>query len=446
MEPAVEPAVESAAAPAAQQAVEADLDGVDTLHVDLDAFYVEVERLANEELVGKPVVVGGPSNRGVVASASYEARAFGVGSAMPTAQARRLCPHAVFITSNFAAYAAASAAVFEVLGAFTPAIEPIALDEAFLDVSGAHSLFGTSVDIAWRLRDAVRSATGLTTSVGVAPTKTIAKLASVAAKPVAVMRNGVGSTQPGLGVKVVDHAGALAFLRVHRVRALWGVGPKTQSKLAELGVATIGDLANVPLEALTAAVGRAHGEHLAALARGEDARPVVSTRQAKSIGHEQTFATDLTEPDEMRSALVVLADAVAARLRASGVAGRCVQLKVKLADFRLITRVETVPAHSPAVSAHQPIAQVVHNLLERIDVSAGVRLLGVSVSQLEPMGAPCAREVETTQPTLFDEPRRDVELAVRPETELAGAIDAIRQRFGATSIGPGLTRHTRWLE
>lgn len=426
--------------------VQVDLTGVDILHVDLDAFYVEVERLANPDLVGKPVVVGGPTNRGVVASASYEARAFGVRSAMPTAQARRLCPQAVFITSNFAAYAAASDATFDVFRAFTPTIEPIALDEAFLDVRGAHRLFGGSVDIARRLRAAVLAATGLTASVGVAPTKTLAKLASVAAKPTAILRNGVGQTQPGLGIKVVERAQALAFLHAHPVRALWGVGPKTQRQLAELGVSTVGDLAAVPPQALTAALGRAHGEHLAALARGEDTRPVVSARRAKSIGHEQTYGEDLTDVDQMRSALTVLADAVAARLRASGVAGRCVQLKVKLADFTLITRAETVLEPHAPLSAHQPITRVIHSLLERIDVSSGVRLLGVSLSQLEPARVGDAMRAVAVQPALFDSPGTDTGSQVAAETELAAAIDEIRDRFGAASIGPGLRRHTRWLE
>lgn len=427
-----------------------DVDALDILHVDLDAFYVEVERLANPELVGKPLVVGGPTNRGVVASASYEARAFGVTSAMPTARARQLCPQAVFITSNFAAYAAASAAVFDTLGAFTPVIEPISLDEAFLDVSGAHSLFGTSVDIAWRLRDAVAEATGLVCSVGVAATKTIAKLASVAAKPTAVVADGRGQMSSGLGVKVVPRESALEFLHAHPVRALWGVGPKTQRRLSELGVNTIGDLAMVPPEALIAAVGRAHGEHLGALARGEDVRSVVATRRAKSIGHEQTFADDLTDVDQMRSALTVLCDAVASRIRANGVAGRCVQLKVKLANFTLITRVHTVSAHRPPLSAHQPIARAVHELLGRVDVSSGVRLLGVSLSQLEPAARAHAEPTAAVQPTLFDEQdgEADDDAAdlTQAEIELAAAIDDIRQRFGAASIGPGLGRHTRWLE
>ena len=410
-------------------------DGLAILHVDMDAFYVEVERQRDPSLVGRPVVVGGSSDRGVVASASYEARMRGVRSAMPSMQARQLCPDAVFVSADFSNYGEASALVHEVFHSVTPLVEPIALDEAFLDVSGAHGLFGSSEEIAWRIRHDVADLVGLDCSVGVASTKTLAKLASVAAKPIP----SATEIRPGLGVKVVRREEELKFLHDHPVKALWGVGKVTLAKLQGLGVSTVGDLARVPTDGLVAALGTSHGEHLARLSQGHDPRPVEPERDVKSIGHEETFERDLTTDSELRSEIVRLSDAVASRLRRAGLAARTVQLKIRHPDLRLSTRsvsVETTLDTGPAIS------RLAVELLTRLDTSDGVRLLGVSCSGLSEPGP--------QQLTLGVEdgsgPTRD------PAWEhLSSAVDEIRDRFGAHAIGPGAraTRkeqpgHRRW--
>ena len=432
----------------------ADPDELPILHVDMDAFYVEVERKRDPALIGRPVIVGGSGRRGVVASASYEARAAGVHAAMPTAQARRLCPAAVVVTSDFSGYAEASEAIAEVFGSVTPLVEPIALDEAFLDVSGAHRLFGSSPEIAWHLRGAVRQATDLDCSVGVASNKTLAKLASVAAKP-SVRSSG---PEPGLGVRVVERAEQLAFLWAHRVEALWGVGPVTLKRLNDIDVFSVGDLAAVPIERLVAAVGTAHGTQLAALARGIDDRPVHPGGIPRSVSHEETFETDVRDPDRLRGEIVRLADAVSSRLRANGLEGRTVTVKVKYPDFSLRTRARTLaePIQTPRL-----LASVAHELVTRLDLSAGIRLLGVAVSSISETSAPSAQgtagvgveaapaagaqlqleldvgrhlggvsaSAKNAEPGLTG----DAEL----DRRLADALDAIRGRFGGAVISHG---------
>ena len=351
------------------------------LHVDMDAFYVEVERKRDASLIGRPVIVGGAGRRGVVASASYEARASGVRSAMATAQARRLCPEAVVISSDFSSYIEASEAIADIFESVTPNVEPIALDEAFLDVSGAHRLFGTSPEIAWHLRRTVRSEVGLVCSVGVASTKTLAKLASVAAKPVV----GDDGPQPGLGVCVVEAARQLEFLWAHPVEALWGVGPVTLGRLHDIDVFAVGDLAQVPLDRLVATVGAAHGAHLSELARGIDDRSVQPGGIPKSVSHEETFEFDVSDRSVLRSEIMRLSDAVAARLRAGGLAGRTVTVKVKHPDFSLRTRSATLDA---PVQTPRLLAQTAQQLLAALDVSSGIRLLGVGVSNLAPSAGP----------------------------------------------------------
>lgn len=432
----------------------ADPDELPILHVDMDAFYVEVERKRDPSLVGRPVIVGGSGRRGVVASASYEARAAGVHAAMPTARARRLCPAAVVVTSDFSGYAEASEAIAEVFESVTPIVEPIALDEAFLDVSGAHRLYGSSPEIAWHLRGAVRQATDLDCSVGVASTKTLAKLASVAAKP-SVRSSG---TEPGLGVRVVERAEQLAFLWAHRVEALWGVGPVTLKRLNDIDVFSVGDLAAVPVERLVAAVGTAHGTQLATLASGIDDRPVHPGGIPRSVSHEETFETDVRDPDRLRGEIVRLADAVASRLRANGLEGRTVTVKVKYPDFSLRTRARTLaePIQTPRL-----LASVAHGLIARLDLSAGIRLLGVAVSNISETSSPSARgsagvgvEAATTaggQLQLELDVERhlggafasagDVEPGLTGDAELdrrlADALDAIRGRFGGAVISYG---------
>lgn len=433
---------------------EAEPDELPILHVDMDAFYVEVERRRDPSLIGRPVIVGGSGRRGVVASASYEARAAGVHAAMPTAHARRLCPSAVVVTSDFSGYIEASSAIAEVFESVTPHVEPIALDEAFLDVSGAHRLFGSSSEIAWHLRNAVRETVALDCSVGVASNKTLAKLASVAAKP-AVHPDG---PRPGLGVCVVSAAEERDFLQAHAVEALWGVGPVTLRRLNEIEVCTVGDLAAVPLERLVSTVGAAHGAHLAALAQGIDDRPVHRGGLPRSVSHEQTFETDLTGFDRVRSETVRLADAVASRLRANGLSGRTVTVKVKHPDFSLRTRAHTLP--EPIQTGHA-LAHVAQQLVGTLALGRGIRLLGVAVSNLEEIASPAT----ATTPGALDRrgagssaPRQlaldlgptpgtgdacggEVDRGPTGDTELdlrlADALDAIRSRFGRSVIAHG---------
>ena len=392
------------------------------LHVDMDAFYVSVELRRRPDLVGKPVVVGGTGNRGVIAAASYEARRFGVFSAMPSSTARRLCPHAVFLPGDHELYASVSRQVHEIFHTVTPFIEPLALDEAFLDVTGAVRLFGDGVSIARRLRADVHDELGLTCSVGVAPNKFLAKLASKAAKPVP-RPDGVVE---GPGVVEVRPGEELAFLHPLPVKALWGVGPATLERLGRFGVRTVGDLAQIDEQALVAAVGRAHGQHLHRLAWGLDDRPVEVDREMKSIGHEETFPHDLHTHEELQRELVRLSDAVAGRLRAHGTGARTLTLKVRFAGFHTITRSTTVP--SPVQTAHA-IVQAVTPLLDAVDPSAGVRLLGVSTSNF---GAPSEQlSLDDLMAGGADAPATPGEWQAAEET-----MDAIRTRFGSAAIGP----------
>ena len=335
------------------------------LHVDLDAFYASVEVLDNPTLAGKPVLVGGTGPRGVVAAASYEARRFGIHSAMPMARARRLCPQAVVLPPRFDAYHARSAGVQAIFRSFTPLLEPIALDEAFLDVSGAGGLFGTGVEIGTAIRARVRAETGLTASVGVATTKMVAKLASEAAKP-----DGLRAVEPGT---------ELDFLHPLPLRALWGVGPATEKRLARFGLTTIGDLAAIPRASLIDALGKAHGQHLHDLAWNRDERRVEPDRETKSIGQEETFDKDVYDPEVLRAEARRLAERVGQRLAEHGLAGRTVTIKVRYPDFATITRSAT---GSEPTAAGADIARSAVELLARAELDRGVRLLGVAVSNL----------------------------------------------------------------
>ncbi len=308
------------------------------LHVDMDAFYAAVEVLEEPGLEGRPLIVGGSGPRGVVASASYEARAYGVRSAMPSVQARRLCPHAIFVPGRYDCYAEYSRRIHAIFHSYTPMVEGIALDEAFLDVSGGRRIFGNAVTIAGAIRRRILEELGLRASVGVATSKFVAKLASEAAKPTASL----SGIEEGPGIVVVEPGRELAFLHPKPVEALWGVGPATAARLRRLGVATIGDLARVPRAGLEAAVGTAAGRHLHDLAWGRDDRPVQPGRDIKSVGHEQTYAHDRDDSGELHREVVRMAEAVAGRLRAGGVAGRTVTLKVRFGDFATITRSQTL--------------------------------------------------------------------------------------------------------
>ncbi|HMQ27593.1 MAG TPA: DNA polymerase IV, partial [Acidimicrobiales bacterium] len=299
------------------------------LHVDMDAFFVAVERNRDPSLVGKAVVVGGEGDRGVVAAASYEARRYGVHSAMPSTRARRLCPHAVFVRGDHRTYSEVSARVMELFRTYTPLVEPLSLDEAFLDLSGAMRRWGSGEAAGHDIRRRVREQERLSCCVGVAPNKFLAKLASQEAKP----RASVQGIEPGAGVTVVAPGEELAFLHPLPVGRLWGVGPVTRQRLERLGVLTVGDLAALPLDTVVAALGKASGAHLHALARAVDDRGVVPDQAAKSISHEETFARDHHHRATLEREIVRMADAVAARLRAHQVAARTVVLKVRFGDF-----------------------------------------------------------------------------------------------------------------
>jgi DNA polymerase IV len=388
------------------------------LHVDMDAFYVSVELRRRPDLVGKPVVVGGTGPRGVIAAASYEARRYGVRSALPSTTAKRLCPHAVFLPGDHALYASVSADVNRIFTSITPLVEPLSLDEAFLDVSGGRRLHGPGAVIAQTIRDRVWDELQLRCSVGVAPNKFLAKLASVAAKPVATP-DGV---REGRGAVEVLPGQELAFLHPLPVQALWGVGPATLQRLQTLGVHTVADLAELDEAGLVACVGAAHGQHLYRLSWGVDDRPVEADREMKSIGHEETFATDRHTHHELLRELTRLSDAVAARLRAHGSAARTLTLKVRFAGFETITRAVTVAG---GVSTAHAIVAAVEPLLAAIDASPGVRLLGVSASNFT-----SGSQQLSLDDLLGERVDDEHQWLLAEET-----VDAIRKRFGTTAIG-----------
>ncbi|MFV1990280.1 MAG: DNA polymerase IV [Acidimicrobiales bacterium] len=385
------------------------------LHADMDAFYVSVELRRRPELVGRPVVVGGSGDRGVVAAASYEARAYGVYSAMSSVVARRRCPQAVFLPGDHALYAEASEGLHEIFVRYTPVVEPIALDEAFLDVTGSARLHGNGPTIAHRIRREVRAELELGCPVGVAPNKFTAKLASEAAKPVPSTKGPL----PGRGVVVVQHDEMISFLHPHPVRAVWGVGPATLKRLNALGISTVGDLAAVPVDALVASLGASHGRHLHELANARDNREVQSSAKVKSIGHEETFALDIFDRSEIETQLLRMCDAVASRLRKHAVVGKTVQLKLRYGDFTTITRSLTL---AQATDATHEVAAAALTLLRREQVSSGIRLLGVSVSGLS--------DDRHRQLSLDD-------LNGASWEDATSAVDAIRERFGGDAIASG---------
>jgi DNA polymerase-4 len=373
------------------------------LHADMDAFYAAIEQRDHPEWRGKPVIVGGAGPRQVVSTASYEARKFGVRSAMPGVRAKQLCPHGVFVAPRMDAYEAVSAQVRAVFDRYTDLVEPLSLDEAFLDVTGSRALFGDGPTIAARIKEEVRAATQLTVSVGVATSKYVAKVASDLDKPD--------------GLVVVAPGDERAFLAPLPVARLWGVGPATQQQLERAGLRLIGDVQSRSERDLVAAFGANLGEHLHTLANGLDARPVESERDAKSLGHELTFAEDLTTEDEVHGVLLQLADMVGRRLRRQGVRGGVVRLKLRYGDFTTFTRQRAVPATDDDLV----LAGVARELLAACwDRARGVRLLGVTAAALAPAGVPAQR-------TLFDgNPRK--------RGSLLQAMDAIRDRHGDEAV------------
>ena len=395
------------------------------LHIDMDAFFASVEVLDEPSLAGKPVIVGGAGARGVVASCTYEARAFGVHSAMPSLRARQLCPQAVFLPGRHGRYAEVSGQLHKILADVTPMVEPIGLDEAFMDVAGAVRLLGAPPYIAAGLRRRVRADLGLDCAVGIGRSKMIAKLASRAAKPRA-SRTGL---EPGVGVFVVEPDEELDFLHGHAVEALWGVGPATASRLHDLGVRTVGELAALPLETVVRRLGRASGTHLAALARGEDPDPVNPNRPNKSIGHEETFSEDLVDPHELERHVLRMAESVATMLRGASSSARTITVKVKFKDLSLQSRSRTVER---PITTGGAIGQVAATLLSGIDPGEGIRLLGVSASGLSAGGS------DQLSFDLGDGRSEDSQSATAREQswhEATAAIDAIRDRFGKSAVG-----------
>ena len=381
------------------------------LHIDMDAFYASVELRDQPELKGKPVVVGGsPKGRGVISAASYEARKFGVHSAMSSAQALRLCPNLIFIKPRMNYYAAISKQIRQIFFEFTSLVEPISLDEAFLDVSGCVRLFGTAVNIAEQIKQRIQDETGLIASAGVAPNKFLAKVASDLDKPD--------------GLTVVDADDIHGFLDPLPIRRIWGIGKVTEQKFTRIGIGTVGDLRRLSAADMRSMFG-INSEHFWRLARGIDSRHVVPDRHAKSISHETTFHQDIRETEILNAWMLELSDQVARRMRRYEIVGKTVNVKIRFGDFRTITRANTLPEPT---SVTRTLAESASNLLlhavapdNESTLRGGIRLLGMGVSSL-------GRPREKVQLDLFDQQETD------KQKRIDQANDAIRDRFGSTSI------------
>ena len=378
------------------------------IHVDMDAFYASVEQLDRPELRGRAVIVGGdPKGRGVVSAASYEARPFGVHSAMPTTQALRLCPHAVVLPVRMSRYAEVSQMIRQVFERYTPLVEPISLDEAFLDLTGSTKLFGPAEQIGRQIKEEIHERTGLTASVGVAPNKFLAKLASDLEKPD--------------GFVVISEQNLRQVLDPLPVGRIWGVGKVTERSLRSQGIRTIGELRQTREASLRAIVGNA-AEDLLRLADGRDNRPVEPDRQRKSVSSEQTFATDIHDETILLSVLLEQIEEVATRLRRKRLKARTITLKLRYGDFRTLTRSETL---DEATNLTQPLRQVAEHVFHRwLARSTGpLRLLGFGASGLQPEGA--------GQQLLFTDPEEE------KLKRLDQAVDRIRDRYGRTAVRRG---------
>jgi DNA polymerase-4 len=422
------------------------------LHLDMDAFYASVEIRDDPSLRGKPVIVGGSERRGVVCAASYEARKFGVRSALPMATAHRLCPKGIFLPVRMARYREVSRQVFEIFHRYTPLVEPLSVDEAFLDVTGCERLFGPGETIARLIKEAVREETGLTVSAGVATSKHVAKVASDLEKPD--------------GLVVVPAGTEKSFLAPLPVGRLWGVGKVMQGALERMGIRTIGALSALPVDALTGKFG-AHGASLHALSNGIDDRPVETGREVKSVGHEDTYEQDIRGRKTMERQLLDLAHRVASRMRRHGFRGRTVTLKVKYADFEQVTRAESLQQPTDDGGT---IYRIAKRLLDKTGVDTRpVRLLGISLSNLggeealsipdspdglvreDPSGGSGGRSPGGTrgkplekpvQLSLFAPPAQKVpkeapEVTPERQAALNKAVDRIHGKFGRTGILPG---------
>ncbi len=389
----------------ARDGVWPDDTGCRMLHVDMDAFYASVEIRERPELVSVPVVVGGVGGRGVVCSANYLAREYGVRSAMPTAHARRLAPHAVYLSPQFDLYQEVSRGVMAIFRDITPLVEPLSLDEAFLDVGGALRRLGmTPGGVGELIRSRVFEAHGVTCSVGVAPTKFLAKLSSGMCKPD--------------GMMVIPADSVLEFLHPLPVGALWGVGEKTAARLSQLGLETVGDVAAIPLPTLRRKIGVALAEHLYALSRGVDDRAVVPESREKSIGAEETFEVDHLDRAVLRRELLRLSERTAGSLRAKGLHGRTVSIKVRFADFTTITRSRTLPL---ATDVTQEIYRTAVELLDTQVPPGAVRLIGVRIEGLD--------NSDSAHQLIFDAPENGWR-------EADQAADQARSRFGSLAIRP----------
>jgi DNA polymerase-4 len=383
-----------------------DDTGCTVLHVDMDAFYASASLLSRPELVGTPVIIGGGGNRGVVLSATYEARRFGVASAMPMSRARRLCPQATVIAPDHHLYSQISAAVMATFDTITPLVEPLSLDEAFLDVAGSVRRLGNPARIGQLIRDTIHDEQGITCSVGVAPTKFVAKLASGLAKPD--------------GLVVVPRDEVVTFVQQLPVGALWGVGDKTEETLLRLGLHTVADIAHTPLDTLRRALGDSAGPHLHDLAWGRDPRGVEPVRRERSIGSDETFEFDVDDPAHIHRQLLKLSDRTAARVRAAGMLGRTVTIRVRFADFTTITRSRTL---RDPTDVSREIYETARSLYDALGLQrARIRLVGVRMEGLvEGAGAPIQG--------LLDEPEQGWREADR-------AVDRASARFGAGSVRP----------
>ncbi|TAM89471.1 MAG: DNA polymerase IV [Jatrophihabitans sp.] len=407
--------------PRASETLGTDDRGCPILHVDMDAFFASVEIRRRPELRGRPVVVGG-SSRGVVAAASYEARRYGVRSAMPMTQALRRCPHLVVLPPDRQAYSTASSQVMTILRDITPLVEPLSLDEAFLDVSGAVRRLGPPAAIAAAIRARVLGELGLTCSVGVGPSKFVAKLASARCKPD--------------GLLVVPAARVLEFLHPLPVTVLWGVGQRTAEQLHRIGVRTVADLSRTPVDTLQRAVGQAVAAHLHELAAGRDPRPVSPDEAEKSISADHTTETDLVSTAEVRRELLRLADEVARRVRSRGLAARTVGIKVRFADFTTITRVRSLDGWTD--SSHV-IFRTAAGLVDALGLDRPrIRLVGVKCENLRAAGSvvhqlsfdDLAAEQQAAQSAQSTPPAPRT-----PPPALDAALDATRARFGSGSLG-----------
>ena len=383
----------------------------------MDAFFASVEQRDHPELRGKPVMVGGSSDRGVVAAASYEARRFGVHSAMPTAIARRLCPDGIFVRGNMQSYARESRKIFEIFRRYSPLVQGLSLDEAFLDVTGTERLLGAPVEVGERLRSAVRAETGLAVSVGIAPVKMVAKIASDSAKPD--------------GLLEVSAEGLRDFLDPLPVGRLWGVGPVAEAKLHAVGFSTVGDLARATSRRLESTLG-AWGLEVANLARGRELSEVEPYREPVSYSEENTFGCDVADRTTLEQTIIAHAESVARRLRNDGLRAYTVVLKLKLArraspgprGYPLLTRRVTLGA--PTDDGAE-ISRAATEQLTRAALKEPVRLLGVGVTHLKPAGPDAAQQIGLFDPVGHLERR----------SNLNRALDEIRDRFGGNAVARG---------